>query len=449
MTRELLPPSCIEGIVWPPAPSPRAATLLAMQFELEQSQWLPPADLRKRQFAQIAVLLRHAMASVPFHRERLAGLDPDRLDEAAWLRLPILERTDVQEHFEALKSSRLPPSHGRTLEYGSSGSSGRPIRVLGSEVTSFFWQVLSLRDHLWHRRDFAARHAAIRTKLERGRQAGWDLFAEVLPTGPMSLLGIHEDIDTQLDWLRAEAPSYLITHPSNLRALAKRSIEREIRLPELRETRTFGEMLRPDVRELCRQAWDVPVTDIYSAEEAGVIALQCPDYPHYHVQAENLLVEVLDPAGIPCRPGETGSIVVTTLHNFAMPLIRYRLRDFAVAGSACPCGRGLPVLERIVGRQRNMLVVPDGRRHWPSFPGELWVEACPAVRQFQLIQHTPERIEARVVVARAATKAEIEALRGMLIERFGYPFLIDFSFVDRIEPGPNCKYEDFVSHVAG
>lgn len=444
---EIRPNPFVDGIVWPSVPSPRAAGLMAMLFELEQSQWLSPELLRRRQFEQAAALLRHASANVPFYRERLRGVNPDALDEQAWRALPILERGDIQSHSDALKSATPPTKHGKVLVYRSSGSSGQPITVLGSDITHFFWLVLSIRDHLWHRRDFSAKHGSIRSKVESGASPNWAPWGQEIRNGPSCALNIRADIDAQLDWLAAESPAYLLTHPSNLRALALRALERGVKVAGLRELRTFGEMLAPDLRGLCREAWGLELKDMYSAEEVGYIALQCPDHEHYHVQAENLLVEVLDAKGEPCGPGQVGSVVVTTLHNFVMPLIRYRLRDFAEVGPPCACGRGLPVLKRVVGRQRNMLTLPDGHRHWPSFPVSSWNRATPAVRQFQIVQHDLNRIEVRLVCARPLSQSEEAALAAMLTEELGHPFQFDFTYLERIETTPNNKYEDFVSRL--
>ena len=76
-------------------------------------------------------------------------------------------------------------------------------------------------------------------------------------------------------------------------------------------------------------------------------------------------MEVLDNHGRPCKEGETGRVVLTDLHNFTMPLIRYEIGDYAEVGPPCACGRGLPVLARILGRSRNMLTLPAGDRIWP------------------------------------------------------------------------------------
>jgi phenylacetate-CoA ligase len=262
------------------------------------------------------------------------------------------------------------------------------------------------------------------------------------------VLGIKEDIDSQLRWLHEQRADYLLTYPSNLSELVRRSLQLGIRLPELREARTLGEALSPETRELCRSGWRVPVTDVYSAEETGYIALQCPQHEHYHVQSESALVEILGDGGEPCAPGEIGRVVVTTLHNFAMPLIRYELGDYAEAGEPCPCGRGLPVLRRIMGRVRNMLVTAQGRRLWPAIGGRSIPDAF-RVRQFQLVQQDFDLVEMRLVVAAPLAAHQEASLRRTILSRLPPGFRLTFAYCDSIPRAPNNKFEDFVSQVAG
>ena len=440
----LVPAGIISQIDWPPVPTARAAAFLAMLFQLEQSQWLPAEELARRQLAQAGRLLQHAFDTVPHYREKYRDWEGGRLDWARWRELPMLQRAELQSHGAALRSTREPPGHGNVRRYGSSGSSGQPVNVLGNDTTHFFSLVLGLRDHVWHRRDVMLKHGAIRSKVERTRATGWGEWADSLHCGPAAMLNIGSDLATQLDWLFDERPAYLLTHPSNLQALLEYARSAG-RTPDfLREVRTFGEMLKPGLREAVKAHWNVRLSDLYSAEELGPIALQCPQHEHYHVQAENLLVEILREDGTPCQPGETGSVVVSTLHNFTMPLIRYRLHDHAVAGEPCPCGRGLPVLSRIAGRSRNMLHLPDGRSHWPSFPGAAFTALAP-VQQFQLAQTALDTIEARLVCPRPLTADEEAALQAMLGQQLGYPFRIDFRYLTHINPGPNHKFEDFIS----
>jgi phenylacetate-CoA ligase len=319
--------------------------------------------------------------------------------------------------------------------------------TLGTAWTQLLWHSLLLRDHVWHGRDLRGKLAAIRSKTDDGEAVDWGVATSPFITGPSAVRSLTVDIDEQLDWLVGEDPDYLLTLATNLRELAQRSLELGLRLPRLKQARSFGEMLQPDARNVVRRAWGVVIADSYSSEELGYIALQCPRHEqHYHLQSESLIVEVLDAGGRPCRPGEVGQVTVSTLHNFAMPLLRYASGDYAEVGEPCSCGRGLPVLTRIAGRQRNMLRRPDGVRHWPSFPISAWADAAP-VRQIQLVQDAIDHVEARVVMPRDFAGDERALLEQALIRTLGYPFRMTVTRVDSIPRGAGQKYEDFVSLV--
>ena len=185
---------------------------------------------------------------------------------------------------------------------------------------------------------------------------------------------------------------------------------------------------------------------MYSAEEAGCIALQCPQTDNYHVQSESLLVEVLDDKGDPCEPGEIGRVILTTLHNFAMPLIRYQIGDYAEAGGPCPCGRGLPTLKRILGRRRNRARLPDGRRIWPQLSSESWSD-IKEIECIQIRQKTLDRLDIGVVSPHPLNPSDETRLTGSLHQVFGYPFACIFSCLDAIPCHANGKLEPFISEL--
>lgn len=441
------PRPAFQGIVWPVVTEAGPAGLRQVLKQLDYSQSFSAAQLLEGQLAQLQRLLQHARATVPHYARSLAGLDPERLDWAAFSQLPFLGRAELQGRYEALRSRALPPSHGPAKEGQSSGSTGRPVRFLRTAASQFFWNTLTIREHLWQRRDFSGKLCAIRVRVEERSVPDWGRPVSLLfRTGPAAMLDVRTDTARQLEWLQREDPSYLLTHASNLGALAEQSLRRGIRLPRLRQARTYSEALRPGLRETVRAAWGVEIADTYSCEEAGYIALQCPQHEHYHVQAESLVVEVVDADGRPCTPGETGEVVLTTLHNFALPLIRYRLGDYAEVGAPCDCGRGLPVLRRIHGRQRNMLHTPDGRELWPSLPSALWLDVAP-VEQFQIIQKSIGQLEINYVMAREMTPEERSRLAAALARRLGYPFDFDWQRRDRLERSAGGKFEDFISLV--
>ena len=457
----LAPRSFVNGLVWPALAGVDGNRVLAMLFQLEQTQWLPPAEIRARQRRQLTGLLRHAHATSPLTRQRLsqAGYRPDvEINDDLWRRIPLLTRAAWQERGEDLFCNRVPQGHGPLGKVITSGSTGQPVTVKFTQATGLFWQVFTIRDHIWHRRDFAGVMVTIRFThgpawdYPSGQEvADWGkTTAQVTATGRSANLNILTGIDKQAEWLVRQNPHYLTSYPSNLEALARYFEQRRWTLPNLRQARSFGEVVDAGVRAACRRAWNVPLIDMYSSQEVSAIALQCPEFEHYHVQEENVLVEVLDNAGQPCQPGQTGRVVVTSLPNFATPIIRYAIGDYAEVGAPCPCGRGLMVLRRILGRARNLFTLPDGRQVWPGINPTLegsGLEDYPPIQQFQVVQHSLTDVEMLLVMPRKLTGPEENLVRHWLEQGIGHRFEFRFTYVDHIASSPTGKYEDFRSAI--
>ncbi len=452
----LIPHSSVSGVAWPALPGAGGSALLALLFQYEQTQWWPPERLREQQFRQLHALLSHAAATVPFYRERLAaaGFDAARpLTEEVWRRLPLLQRAEIQRAGAALQSSALPAGHGTPVARTTSGSTGRPLSVLRTAVDGLYWQAHTLRDHLWHRRDFRGTLAVIRAQgagkaawPKGAKLANWGpSTAAVYRTGPALVLNADTPVDRQLEWLARGNPHYLLALPSLLGELARLALAQGVALPRLRGAASLGGILAPSARAACRAAWNVGIADTYSAQEIGYVALQCPDEEHFHVVAESVLVEVLDDEGEPCRPGAFGRVVVTPLHNFAMPLIRYVIGDYAEVGSPCSCGRGLPVLARVVGRVRNLLTLPSGQRISPTFVNSCF-DGLP-VAQFHVVQTALDRLDMRIAPTRPFTPEDEERVVESVNAQLGAALQIGFTYVDSIPRGPGGKYEDFRSEV--
>jgi phenylacetate-CoA ligase len=447
----MTPRSSVSDVVWPAIVTDEGSTLLATAFQLQESQWWSAQDLQDHQFWQLAALLRHARETVPWYQKQLgdAGLtDEQALTPEGWLRVPLLTRRDLQHHSAEFMSRLLPPGHIITHRNKTSGSTGESLEVVCTQVTGFFWQSLAFRDDLWHQRDFSGCMVAIRS----GRYKADPMAVHDLPSwgpishslyrsGPMTLFYHLTPLPRQVELLEARSPHYLLTYPSNARALCRYSRKRKVRLPNLQAVHTYGEPITPDVRAACRETWGVPVQDVYSCEELGFIALQCPQHEHYHVQSESVLVEILDEQGQPCSPGQIGRVVLTSLHNFAMPIIRYAIGDYAEVGPPCPCGRGLPVLTKILGRRRNRVVLPDGRVTWPNI-GEIWA-AIPDVDQIQLAQIGSDHVEVRFARQQPLSPSEEHAIRGSIRQALGHPFRLTFRGHETIARQANGKYETF------
>lgn len=446
--------SGVPGVSWPPLPGRHAAALTALAYQLEQTQWLSPQQIRQGQSRQLASLVTQLQHYSGFFRARLAraGMTAGELKTVdALSALPVLTRRELQSAGPALFSTRLPQAHLPTGETCTSGSCGEPVVVRRTAINQLFWLANTLREHFWHERDFGRSLAIIRANLAADgsvRQRDWGPPVGMLfNTGPAYTLSIMTDAYTQGDWLKGLNPGYLLTYPTNLAVLLDSMQNRGIVLSDLLQVRTIGETVSLELRERVRDVLNVDVADIYSSHEVGIVAVQCPVSGWYHVMAESLLVEVLDADDRPCQPGEVGKVVVTDLHNFATPLVRYAIGDYAEVGADCPCGRGLPVLNRIMGRRRNMLTLPDGRRYWPLGGFRKYRDVVP-VRQFQLIQRSLHEIEVRLVVDERPTSDQEHRMGNIIRQALGYPFRLAFVYFDKEIPrSSGGKFEEFISEI--
>jgi phenylacetate-CoA ligase len=452
--------SRLPGVVWPAVPGQQGLLLAALLTQLEQSQWLPVAAIEQAQMRQLRALIDHAQRYSSFHAERLAGFRPPQAQglQECLSAIPLMHRADLQSRRTEIDCAWLPPEHGELSLAPSTGSTGEPVAARRSGLNGLIWMAMTLREHLWQQRDFSQSLAVIRAQLAEEdmarRGVSWADWgppvSHLFASGPSYGLSLQTDVARQAEWLRQIMPGYLLTYPNNLSALldlAEEDLVERAGLARLKQVRTIGETLHDSLRERCRRVLGVGIADLYSMQEIGVIAIECPQGGGYHVMSEGLVLELLGEDDQPCADGEMGRVVITDLHNFATPLIRYDQGDLAVADGPCACGRGLPKIRRILGRQRNLLRLPDGRRFWPMVGAWSYRDIAP-VRQYQIIQRSLERVTLRLAVERPLGLAEENALAEKLVEFLGHRFAVDFEyFTPAIPRGPGGKFEDFICEI--
>ena len=438
-------------------PTPRQSdgnslAIFSILQQLDQSQWWSLEQMQQGQLQQLRRLLQHAKQHSAFYKARLADVDALNFTWEDLRDIPVLTRSQLQHANEVIDARPLPSGHGDAKELLTSGSTAMPVRIRATGVTALMWSALNLREHIWHRRDTDKVSASIRWRAD---VIGKTPVGVTLPdwgapinqfysTAPSYYLNSAVDISQQVHWLDQLKPAYLMSHPSNVAALAAAWQQEQRATDFLREIRTVGEMVTAPLRLKLREAFGAPLVDIYSSQELGYIALQCPEYEHYHVQAESLIVEVLREDGSVCAPHEVGKLVITSLRNYATPLLRYEIGDYAMSGDSCACGRGLPVLQAITGRVRNMLRLPDGSRRWPNF-GFQKLMGIAELRQFQVVQTGRETIELKLVVDAPLSAQQEQRLQQVLGESLGYPFQIAISYHAGLPRSAGGKFEDFVS----
>ncbi len=359
-----------------------AAQVLHLNEQLDRFERLPPARQRQIQAQSLAELFAWGMAHSPFWRDRLAtaGYSPGADPWALLGRLPVLSRSELQNNFDLLSCAHAFPAGACTLAH-STGSTGRPVRVLTHAPTHRLrYLAHALRASLWHRLDFSRTLIKYSVRVSDGLCPNWGApEAWFAKTGPLVLCpSVGRSVSALYEPLATHRPAYVVSAATVAHTLARHALVQEpAARPRIEAFLSTGETLLDELRQDCLAAFGARVINRYTTEEVGWVAVQCPRHEHLHVMGGNVIVEIVDEAGLACPVGQPGRVLVTALHSTAMPLIRYDIGDMAEWGEACDCGLQLPVVRRIWGRQGQFFRTPGGELRYIAIVAEDYLRIAP------------------------------------------------------------------------
>lgn len=429
-----------------------STTLATLLDNLSRTERLPARGIQAMQSPRLQALLQHHASYTPSFSERLTKVGITELPADPFETLSSLSplrRADIQCAGPGFRTTLLPRAHQPTGSVKTSGSTGEPVSVERTALNHLFWSAFNIRDHLWNRRPFSARLSAIRANI--GALTFSDDWGHptslVYRTGQAQGFPINTPISQQVEWLWQFQPEILLVYPNNLKGLLDAWKSDPSRQPRLKHVRTLGETVSGELRSMTQEQCGLPIEDNYSSQEVGTIAIQCPTSGLYHIMAEALVVEVLDDNNEQCREGQPGRVVVTDLMNYANPLIRYDIGDYAIPGPPCQCGRTLPTLKTVLGRERNLMKLPGGETCWPLVGFHRFDEVAP-IRQYQFIQHTLDDIEFKTVTSEELTSEQRAALIVIAQAALGPSFRIRITQSRTPLNGTaNGKFEEFVCRI--
>lgn len=428
-----------------------AHKLLALWASLARAR-AGEARLVRYRLRRLKAVLRDAEAHVPLYRERWAragvrASDLCGLEDLA--RFPILEKDDVRDRFP--QGCLREGTHlERCRIQQTSGSSGQCMEIALSLRCDDMRNIMSQRVYGWH-------------GFRWHNQVAY-LFPYRLPFE--NNLGIYRNafVDASapperiVDRLEALRPVVLAATPSDVMDLLEGvDTTRDLRRIGLRALCLHSEPISPDERAWFEARFGCPVRVNYYCNEVWAIAAEC-EHGRLHEFADHVVLELVDGEGRPVPDGTPGHVVVTGLHNRVQPFIRYRLGDLAVRSPerGCRCGRSLPVLDRIEGRDDDVFVHPDGRRIHPSritvavkspcfrYPGRQ------VFRDYQVVQDAPDHVTVRLVAGRDAEPFHRCAREGARnLERLLAPAVsVSLQIVDHLDAGAGGKRKIFESAFA-
>jgi phenylacetate-CoA ligase len=411
--RHLLYPGWESGI--------RRRSTLAHLKKLERTQWCSLDQLQAIQQAELDKLLAHAWRNVPYYRRRFAeaGLAPGdvvRVDELA--KLPLLTRDAASKNFADRKSTAAPFP---VIDKMTSGTTGHPLSFAYDEGSEYWRQATKLRGygwagyqpgdkslHFWGSPPARRPPRLHRWKVSVDRAVRREHYEDCTDRSDEALARVVQQI-------RELRPAVIVCYAQAGVALARYVNEQKCRdWPDI-PVIAAAERLYSTDRTAIAEAFGQCVFETYGSREVMLIAAECPAHQGLHVSMENLILELIvrDANGErPARPGELGEVVITDLHNFGAPFIRYVTGDSAIAQKPgrCACGRSLAMLEAVEGRTVDTLRDGEGRPVSGLFFNVLFAELANKVRQFQVIQRKDRAIDLKIVAASSFDDSLIELI---------------------------------------
>jgi len=428
-----------------------ATKIIRHRQELERSQWLSAEALQELQWDKLQQLLAHAYEYVPFYRRSLtqAGVHPrDIKTWADWQRVPILTKRDVQTHLDDLIATNYDRARLRRNMTG--GSTGAPTVFYQDAEQQAYTKASKMRYRKWYGCELgdkvaflwgAARdvpdmslRARLNLKLKRQR---W-----------LNSYGVSvEGMKTFAGEMRTWNPSFMVGYSSSLHLFARFLREHGLDGIHPRAIESSAEKLYDFQRELIEDVFDCQVFDTYGSREFGGVAVECEQHRGLHVLADVHYVELIKD-GQPVTEGDFGDIIITDLHNYAMPFIRYQIGDLGrPQPGLCPCGRGLPLLAEIVGRTHGVISTPDGRYVHTAFFSRLFCE-LKEVRQFRVHQRSLTEVDILIESDGSNLPPDkLDPIRRRVQSRLGDQVVLTFKLVDEVPPLPSGKLGFVISDV--
>ncbi len=409
---------------------------------LFDSQWWSRADLEEYQDERLRELIRHAFDNVPYYNDlfKRCKLTPGDIRSQRDLhKIPFLTKDLIRQNFPHRLAARNIPA-AQTIAKASSGSTGEPLRYALSKDSYGFKIACFLRGWYWMGYRLGDRYVKLsvhsRGNTEKKIQ---DRINNCVYVNSPYLT--NENVHDCLGQIIRSRAKFIRGYPTVLDVFARHlengSGERYVPVA----ISTNGEPLYPVQRKNIEERFLCPVFDSYSAEGVSVM-MECPTHQTYHVASEYGITEVLKD-GEPVEEG-VGEIVGTDLHNYAMPFIRYQVKDIGtVKKKTCACGRGLPLFERIEGRDTDILVTPSGK-HITFYFFAVYFMWNEGVEMFQLRQHQPDQMTLKLVPTALFKKQMKDRIHDDIIRHIGEDVHLDVEVVDDIPLTSSGKRRFFV-----
>ncbi len=402
-------------------------------------QWFSDEELNFLQLKKLHAILSHCNDHIPYYQKLFKDykldINGDLINELK--KIPVLTKKIIKKHlpYDLTDETRKIFTVEKTS--GSSGEQGE--FYLDREA---FSKIIAAQTLYWEWAGYRFGKRAIQTGINPERGFKKQIKDKLLSIKYENAFKIDREIITKtLNPIRNKKDIFFIGYPSSIYSYAKFAEELGINDVSFKAVISLGDKMFPHYRSFIENKFNTEVFDTYGAAEGLMIAGECSEHK-YHILAPHVHVEILDENGKTVPDGALGQVVVTSLDNYLMPLIRYKIGDLAIKSkklSSCKCGRNLPTIDKIIGRDTDILYTPKSKILVVHFFTGIF-EHFPEIKQFQVTQQKKGgKIQINYIKGVNFNKIILNNIKNKIYKRAEENFPLSFYKVEEIKPSPSGK----------
>lgn len=421
-----------------------AVNAFRLLIQARKNQWLKPSELEELQAKRLRAMIKHAYDNTEFYHKKLnsVNIKPGDIKSVEDLeKIPFTTKDELRKYGLGSMLARGVDLGKCTIEQ-SSGSTGVPTQVVYDQIAGDFSKAINLRSHV----ENGLRPLSKWAIFSDPRHAHEKKFFQKLGIFSPNYISATDSIEKSLPYFKKINPDVIDGYSSCIKMLAEAVEKHDIR--EIKPKVIFGtsELLTPDTRQYINSVFDLEMLDQFGCLELNRTAWECSEHSGYHIDADAIVMEIVKD-GKTASPGELGEVAYTGLYNYAMPLIRYKVGDMAVkSDELCPCGRGLPLLERVEGRTGDLMYGPNGRVFSPMIWYNL-MRRIPGIKQYKIIQEKRDLIRVLLVKDTKFSEETLIKTEHDIKEDMGEDVNVQIELVDQIPRDESGKLRFIVSKV--
>lgn len=417
---------------------------------LRKNHRLSVSELQNLQERKLNALIQHACKNVPYYKKIFdqSGINPENIHTVDVLsKIPITSRTQMQKlPREEIIAKNVRMSQCEQL--WTSGSSGKPLDVFIDKKESCLRKLLLAR-LFWENgcnindRILYIIHPRYLPCFAYGKARRLVQYINLMR---FKCLSIFDDSGQWLSEAVKFQPTVIKGSVSSIKRLALEMKQKGERSINPRMIFCTSELLSRYDREYLQSVFRAEVFDYYSCIECGVVAWECREHRGYHIQSDNVIMEIIRDGRNVMLDQEEGEVVITGLNSYTMPFIRYKIGDIgALSNEQCTCGRTLPIMKIIAGRSNDCIFTLNGKTVSP------YALTCATqglgIAQFQIIQNHKNEVGINVVKSTGYSTESLRKLRENLKHVLGQDMHIKLSIVERIDQDSTGKFKAIKARI--